>query len=124
MKCFASPFAVTALASLVTGTANAVFLTETASLAEVTPSTLTSAELPNPFFYEDSRIGFSTQFELNLVKTQHAMFSNTEPNVRASAFGPSGPSPLPEFPTILAGLLLLVPLGASTLRILMKRSAA
>jgi hypothetical protein len=125
MKRLAINFVSAAVALVVAGTAKAAYVEETASIASAVPARVVGGDIASQFFQSDSSVGFSTQLELSLVETQHdAIFQSYETNLQPSPFGPGGPSRLPEFPTILAALLLLVPLGVSTLRILTKRSTA
>jgi hypothetical protein len=124
MKRLAIQIVSVAVGWMVVGTAEAAYFSEAIDFAGVVPSNEAVSDLSSQFFQADANIGFSTQFELSLIEVPQLAVTNLERNTYSTPFGPAGPSPLPEFPTILAGLLLLVPLGMSTIRILMNRPAA
>ncbi len=130
MKQFVRQFAVAAVALVVAGSARAAYVSETASLVVVTAAKAAQDydAAASQLSLLDSNAGVPTQLEVKLVPTQDGLLLTYATNVQApqanySVLRSTRPVFLPEFPTVLAGLLLLVPLGASTLRILMKRSA-
>lgn len=120
MKRLVRQFAVVAFALVLIGSAKAAYVPETAGSVGVTPTALVEdhGRVLNQLSRVPSAIGFGSGLVLTHGGNIEALRTNDSPA------GSSATVFLPEFPAIWAGLLLLVPLGASTLRILMRRSAA
>ncbi len=118
MRRLVRQFAVAAIALVLIGSAKGAYMPETACSAEVATPDLVEdyRRVPNQL----SRVDPTTRFGSGLVLTHNGSIEGLRTN-----YSPASSSAtvfLPEFPAIWAGLLLLVPLGASTLRILMRRS--